>query len=238
MMSLSGLCAAHWATYLADGIVVVFLLAFSVVCAKRGFVECFFGFVSTIAAILVAVLFAKAVLSITDGLFGLQTFAQRKFTGAFAKLDGFAVDVSADGVSAALAEKNLPAILGRLALKWFGKGELAAGTTLASLLGATLARLAMLLLTGILLFLLVKLALSLARRFLNALAEKIFILDAINALLGAVVGLIEGVILVCLVMSLLTLIPSQTVGNYLTNSVLLKGLYDYNPLVWILSLFL
>ena len=232
------LCGVKFTNYLADIIVVIFLIAFAVVCAKRGFVECFFGFVSTVAAILAAVLLAKTVLSITGGLFGFQKYLTKLFSSGFAKLDGFDADVSAQGVEAALADKNLPAILARLTLKWFGKSDVAAGTTLATMVGATTARLAALLFTGILIFVLCKLLFALAKKFLNALADRIFLLEAVNSVLGAAVGLLQGLLFVCLALSLLTLIPSQTVGNYLQNSILLKAVYNYNPLVTVLGWFL
>ena len=237
-ISVNALCGVQLSNYLGDIIVVVFLIAFSVVCAKRGFIECFFGFVSTVAALLAAVLFAKTVLSITGGLFGLQKYLTKLFSSGFAKLDGFNADISAEGVESALADKNLPAILARLTLKWFGKADVAAGTTLATLVGATTARLAALLFTGVLVFIVCKLLLALAKKFLNSLAEKIFLLEAANSVLGGAVGLLQGLLFVCLAISLLTIIPSQTVGNYLQNSLILKGIYNYNPLVSILGWFL
>ena len=52
-MSLNALCAA-WTVYAVDILAVVVLFVFAVAAAKRGFVACFFGLISTLVAILVA----------------------------------------------------------------------------------------------------------------------------------------------------------------------------------------
>ena len=69
-MQTSLLAAA--AVYIVDAIALLAILIFAVRAAKKGFVECFFGFISTVLAIIVAFLFMNALMSATNGLFGLQ----------------------------------------------------------------------------------------------------------------------------------------------------------------------
>ena len=57
--------------YLLDLLVVAVLLIYTVSCAKKGFVECLFGLISTIAAFALAYMFSGTVLEMTDGFFGL-----------------------------------------------------------------------------------------------------------------------------------------------------------------------
>jgi uncharacterized membrane protein required for colicin V production len=57
--------------YLLDALVVVILLIYTVSCAKKGFVECLFGLLSTIVSFALAYMFSNTVLEMTDGLFGI-----------------------------------------------------------------------------------------------------------------------------------------------------------------------
>lgn len=232
------LCAIQWTRYVFDVIVVFCLLGFMIVSARKGFVECFFGFASTLIALFVAVAFAKAFLNMTSGLFGLQEFFDGKFTKFFSKISGFDVDISQVGLETALESQDVSALLGKLALKTFGKGELAPGTTLGMVLGTTVAKLTATLVSAILLFILAKLLLGLAKAVLRAVVMRLRLLDVVDSLLGAVVGIAECLLLVCFVMSVLTIIPSQTVVEYLENGLLVGWLYRNNLIVYLLGLLL
>ncbi|MBR2375870.1 MAG: CvpA family protein [Clostridia bacterium] len=232
------LCAMQWSGYILDVIVVVCLLGFMIVSSRKGFIECLFGFASTILAIFIAVAFAKTFLKLTDGLFGLQDFFDRKFTHSFSKLSGFDTDISEQGLEAALQGKDISALLGKLALKTFGKGELAVGTTLGMVIGATLAKLTATLISAILLFIVVKLLLLLTKTLLRAIISRLKLLDAVDSLLGAAVGAIECLLLISFVFSVLTVFPSQTVGSYLENGLLVGWLYEHNLIVWLLGFLL
>ena len=102
---------ASWIHYAIDGVVILVALMFAVKSAKKGFVDCFFGFVSTILAVIAAFMFMKGLLTWTEGLFGLQDAIENALIGAFGKVKGFDIDVSAAGIEAALEDKNLPSFL-------------------------------------------------------------------------------------------------------------------------------
>lgn len=237
-MLIDRLCALQWTAYLLDLVVVLFVVGFTFVCAKKGFIECFFGFISTIVAVVIAFSFAKLFVNITDGLFGLQGAFEKGLTKVFSKISGFDTDVSSVGVADAIKEKDLPVILVSLIMKVFGSGELEAGTTLGHMLGVSVAKYAVTLLCGILLFIGVKLVIFLLKKTLSKIVENIKPLGSLDALLGAVVGLVESTLIVCAMLSLLTIVPSQSVSNYLNNSLFVGKLYNYNPLVHILALLL
>ncbi len=227
----------QWYHWLGDLIVLVFIVVFAIVCAKRGFIDCFFSFVSTILSLVIAFSLAKSVLGWTNGLFGLQGLLDEKLIAAFSKMTGFNEDVSAQGVEAALQSGNVQvsAILGRLILNSVGQGEVEVGTTLGMLCGSAVSRLACTLLCGVALYFLTQLILLLLKGILNGIANSITAVEAVNTTLGAIVGIVESVLLVCVVLSVLTLFPSVTISNYLNTSILLGFLYNHNPLVLILS---
>ena len=135
-MNLNTLLSAQASNWIIDVVVILFALIMFISCAKRGFIDCFVGAVSTIVALIVAISFAKIFVSMTDGLFGLADIIQGKLEESFAKVEGFTADVSSSGVEQALKEQNVSAILAGLVMRLIGKQDsIEAGTTLAMLLG-------------------------------------------------------------------------------------------------------
>ena len=233
----AGLCAVKWSNYVVDGVVALFLLGYVIVCARRGFVSCLFGFVSTLLSLVVAITLAKLVLNVTGGLFGLQGSLETSLTASFSKKEGFDTVIPQSGVESALAQQNFSTTIASLVLKWFGDGALA-GTTLGAALGTVVAKLICLLIVGVVLFILCKLLLHLVNKLLQKLADRLCVLGAVNTILGAVIGLIQGTLIVSGVLAVLTLIPSQGIANFLSESLVVGFLYDHNPLVWFIGLFL
>ncbi|MBQ8394902.1 MAG: CvpA family protein [Clostridia bacterium] len=237
-LSVKELCARTALNYAVDVFVLLFLVAFVFICAKRGFVECLFSLLSTAIALFVAVTFAKLLLSVTGGLFGLQGALENGLTGSFAKLEGFNAEVSAQGIEDSLATQNLPAILANLAVKWFGKTQPPEGTTLAMVFGGVCARLLSLLLVGAIIFVLCKVLLYFIKRALNDFVESIVILDSINTALGAGVGLIYGFLIISTLLSFVSLFPIAWVQEQIAGSIFLGWMYDHNLFIWSLGLLL
>jgi len=235
--ALYSLCAAGASGYVVDIIVVAIMLIFVFVCAKRGFINCFFGFISTIAALFLAVSLAKITVSATGGFFGVQQALENSFIPSFSSLKGFDIDVSGQDLSVLLAEKDLPSILITLALKNNG-GEIPAGSTLGMIVGESIAWLATVLIAGIVLYILVKIFLRILRKLFNSISDNVGLIGFVNRLLGSIVGLIEVVLLVSLIISFITLIPSQGVIDFFQSSFILRMLYNHNPIVTIISWFL
>ncbi len=236
MHLLYNLCAGK-AGYIADAIVMVVMLLFVFRCAKKGFITCFFGFISTILALFIAVSFAKGAMELTGGFFGVQELLEEKWIESFSKTAGFTVDISGQDLEALLKTQDLPAILITSVLKNH-TGAVPAGTTLAMIVGETAAQLATTLLTGIVLFIVTKLLLKILKKVFNSISDKIGLLGAINKLLGAVVGLIEILLIISLITSVLMIIPSEGIANFFNNSILLSYLYDHNPLFVMIGWFL
>ncbi len=231
--------AILWQNYIVDIVLAIFLLAMIFICAKKGFINCFFGIISTTVALLVAVSLAKAVLEMTGGVFGLQGKMEGGFVKFFGKIEGFTSDVSEKGVEAALQEGNVSVILARLVMKMVGNPDtIPVGTTLAMLVGEAMAQLAATLLVGILLFILAKLVMRLLRGVLTTIAERISLIGGINSLLGAIFGLLYGVLIVSAVLALLTVLPFESMTNYLLKSSIVSLLYNHNPIIVVMSWFL
>ena len=235
MSILHALCVSQFVAYGVDAVVLLTLLIFAIVCAKRGFVSCFFSLVSTVAALILAFALAKPFAALTNGFFGLEEIFSEKFVTAFSKLSGFNMDISGSGIEAALADKNLPAILGNLVISKFGSGALAAGTTLGMVVGETTASLTVIILSFIALFIVIKLVLLLLKNVFTTIIEKLTVFNVLDGFLGALVGLLEGVAIVCLVLSILTIIPSQGMVDFFNQTIVLKVLYNHNPLITVIG---
>ncbi len=227
------------AYYIADIIVAVGVLVATLACGKKGFISCLFGIVTTLVALILAIALSKAVLSGTDGLFGLQSALSGKFEKTFLKIDGFSVDVSTVGVDAALKSEDVTAILVRLVMKTVGKAQnVPAGTTLASLLGDATGKLAATLIVGILIFIAVKLLSKLLKKVLNGVADSAPLISGVNSLLGAIFGFLYALLIVCVVLAVFAVLPIQTVQTYISKTLFIKILYEHNLLVYLLSLFI
>ena len=226
---------ASWVNYAADALVVIFIFLFAVSSAKKGFVECFFGFISTILAAVFAFTFMKGVLSWTDGLFGLQDIIENAVTGGLGKVAGFDVDVSAAGIEAALEDKNLPSFLINAIVSSVGNQEVPMGTTLAMIVGGTIAEFTATLLAWLAVFLIAKLVLKLVRRALNSIVEALTIVGSLNHLLGFAVGGIKGLLIVCGVIAAIALIPTEGVNVFFNECTIVSWLYNNNPLHVIFS---
>lgn len=235
---LYALCASGLQTYLGDLIVIVVALIFMLVCARKGFINCLFKFLATIVALVVAFTLAKTFVSITGGLFGMQAVFEESFTEALVSVPGFNVDVAGQNLEELLASQDVSALITSFILKNYANIEVPAGTTLAMLVGESAALWVTALIAGIILFFLVKLVMLLLRKFLTAIINKIKLIGTLNRLLGAVVGLIEGLLFVSIAASVLSLINSAEIAAVVANSRILEWLANNNPVVWLLGLFL
>ncbi len=237
-MTLYALCAAHWSACVIDIMVALGLVCATFVCGKKGFISCLFGIVSTLAAFLLAISLANVFLTITGGLFGLQGVFEGSFEEFFLKLEGFDGDISASGVQTALETSNAPAILARLVLKMTDGADVPAGTTLAQLLGEATASLAATLISGAVVFVLVKLCVFFMKKLLNGIVDKINLFRGMNRLLGSFFGLVYFVLIVSVALAVLAVIPISGIGEYISQTVLIKTLYEKNLLVIMLSWFI
>ena len=226
---------ASWISYGVDAAIIVIMFMFAVSSAKKGFVECFFGFISTILAVVAAFTLMKGVLSWTDGLFGLQGVIENAVVGGLGKVAGFDIDVSAAGIEAALAGKNLPSFLISAIVDSVGNQEVPVGTTLAMIVGGTIAEFTATLVAWFAVFIIAKLLLKLVRRVLNSIVEALPIVGSLNHLLGFVVGALKGLLIVCGIIAVIALIPGTEINAFFNECAIAGWLYNSNPIHVIFS---
>ncbi len=236
---MNGLCAAVWIRYLPDILVGAFFLISIFISARRGFIGCVLGIVSSVLAFVLAVSLAGALVDGTGGLFGLEESLTKSFGKTFLKVDGFGVDVSQTGVKEALEAQKVSSVVSLLVVKVAGKQEqIAAGTTLASLLGQATGSLAARLLAGLVIFIGVKILIGLLKRVLSRVIDKIPVLGGVNRWLGALFGLLYAWIIVSAILAVLALIPGKAITAFFAKTVFVELLYEHNIVILLLGWFL
>ncbi len=70
MLTTNAICA-EIAHYAIDGAALICILILSILSARKGLIGCLFGFLSTIASLVLAFLLAPLIVSATGGLFGV-----------------------------------------------------------------------------------------------------------------------------------------------------------------------
>ena len=71
MLTTNAICA-EIANYAIDGAAILCILILSIIAARRGLIGCLFGFLSTIASLVLAFLLAPILVTATGGLFGVE----------------------------------------------------------------------------------------------------------------------------------------------------------------------
>lgn len=230
---------AFQAAYALDIACALILIIWAFIGAKKGFVKCFFGLVSTLIALVLAITLASTVLGWLDSAFGMTGFFSGKFENTFLKINGFDADISSGGIASALENVNLPGFLKDLILKNLGEvNNLPAGTTLASQVAPVAAQFVGLLISGLVIFIVARLLLLIVEKILSSIVRSWSVAAALNGILGFVVGALKALIVICAVLALLSLIPSDGLVSFFDKTIVLKYLFNENPFTKLLGLFI
>ena len=232
---LFSLLQANAGNYVMDVLVIVVILGVALISAKRGFIDCLFGFIATIVAIILAFVLMKPFIGWTGGIFGLQGVLEKACTDVFAKVKPFTIDISNQGIAEALAGKNLPAFLIDAIVKGVGNESIPAGTTIAMLAGDALGGFITGLISWVILFIVAKLLLTLLRHTLGTLIENIPIVGGVNHILGFFVGLLQGVMIVSGIVAVISIFPIPAATQFFSDCLFVGWLYNHNPLNVILG---
>ena len=218
-----------------DGVIVLLCLIYAIVSAKKGFIKCLFGLISTVAAIIIALTLSKTLVEKTR-VFGLVDVIENAFISVLNKIEAFTVDVSNEGLTELLKEKGLPNFLITVILDTVGDNPIEKGTTIAMLVGEATGKLGGTLIAFLLVFILCKIVLSLLGKLLNTIISKIPIMGALNIVLGGVFGAIKGFFVLSLIFAVFSILPIPAIGTFFTSSVIGGWLYSHNPIFYLLSL--
>lgn len=224
--------------YVVDIVCVLLFFILAISSAKKGGIACLFGFASTIVALILAFSLASKSAGLLNDLFGLKDFLGGKIEKSLLKIKGFSVDISESGLEGALAGVSLPNFIKDFLVKELANSTVAAGTTLAREAGGAIARFVTVLIGWLVVFLLAKLLLALIGKLLTKIVRSLAIASALNTLLGVAFGLFKAFVIVCGVLAVLSVIPSAGISGFLSETFVVKYLYNDNPLMKLISVLL
>ncbi len=225
--------------YIADIVFLVGLAIWAIIDGRKGFITCFFSFVSAIACAIGVLFLSAPLLKLTGGLFGIEAWMQGGIGDWLSGIRPFDLDISVEGWRAALDTMALPTFLKTAVLEEIAAciGDIPAGTRLGQYVGVSIGSFLATVLCGVLVFILIKLLMLLLRGVLNKVANSSSFISKINVLGGIAAGTFKAFSVVCILLAVLSLIPAEWLTNFFNNTLILKGIYNNNPLLTVFSWF-
>ena len=226
--------------YIADIVFLVGLAIWAIMDGKKGFITCFFSFVSAIACAIGVLFLSAPLLKLTGGLFGIEAAMQGGIGDWLSTIRPFDLDISTEGWRATLDTMELPAFLKEAVLEEIAAyvGEIPAGTRLGQYVGIAIGSFLATVLCGALMFVLIKLLMLLLRGVLNKVANSSAFIAKINVLGGILAGSFKTIAVVSILLALLSLIPVEWMTTFFNNTLILKGMYNNNPILTVFSWFI
>ena len=213
--------------FILDIVVLVALFVVAVIGAKKGGVKTILGFLSTAVAVLIAWLLLDRVVGWINSVTGVEKWLAGGLETAFLKLKNFDFPLSEDGIR----QTSFPAFIQDMLIKELGATEYPAGTTVATIAGEFVATWLVKIVVALALFGIARLLLWLVCSIFSGIIEKISFLSALNRIGGAIIWLAEGLVIICAVLALVSLLPLPYVADFCNSTLLIKFLYNDNPLL-------
>lgn len=213
--------------FILDIAVLIALFIVAVLGARKGGVKTVLGFVSTVLSIVIAWLLLGECVALINKWTGLESLMSGWLEKAFLKLKNFDFPLSEEGIR----QTSFPEFLQDILIKELGASEYPEGTTVATLAGEFVATWLIKIVVALLLFGIARLVLWLVCLIFAGIVEKIRFLSALNRLTGALIWLFEGLVILCAVLALVSLLPIPYVSDFCNSTYLIKYLYNDNPLL-------
>ncbi len=225
------------ATLIADAAILCIIAIYAIKSWKKGFVNCFFSFISGIAALFLAFVLAAPMMKATNGWFGLQNAITDPIVGVFSKMVGFNIDVSSASLEVLMEGKTLPAFI-KNAIISAGVDGVPQGTTLAMIVGGKIGEFATTLVSFAIVYVILKIGIKILQRVLGDLIPKLPVIGKLDGWLGLLLGLIEGFFLVSVVIAVFAILPFGSMAQFFEQGLIIKWLYNRNVVHAIFSWFL
>lgn len=225
--------------YLLDAGLILAITIWALIDGKRGFITCFFSFVSAIVCTLAVLFLSSPVLRLTNGLFGLEGVMQNGIGNWLCGVKPFNLDMSSDGWETVLQGASLPQFLKKAVVAEIEglTGGIPEGTLLGHYAGNAVGSFLATGICAVVVFVATKLLMKLMRGILNRIARASFVIEKVNLLGGMAAGAFKAFALTCIALAILSLIPSQGLTDFFNRTLILKSLYNNNPLFAVFAWF-
>lgn len=220
-----------------DLVCLAIILAFVVVGLIRGFFKRVFKIAVSIGALLIAYFFCDNLVNLLESQFGLLT----KFSEKIVSLDLFNVPAEVlkgdltQSIAAAVESMNLPEFIAEAAKGFvdsLGQNLDNSLENVTTTISTVLSQYALIGASFVVLLLVSKLILSIAAIILTKIVE-LPVINGVDKLLGAIMGLIKGFLIVTVVIYLISVIPGDLFDDlrYMLSTATLGGFLQENNLL-------
>lgn len=230
-----------------DGFLIVFVLIFVLIGAKRGFIGSVVKFFSGVVRLLLSILLAKPVATlvskittIDEHLFDKYSLSASKISDKFnVNLVGMDSDSLNDFVADALHDAKIPKLFRGLFQNIFSINietvNSSQSVTLADMMGVAIANMIMIVVSFIVVFVLLFLLGFLIKRWSISMSNSTTLFARTNRCMGAVLGLVQTIVIVMLVLFVFVFIEKfgwlDGIVNYIDNSFIVGSLYDFARII-------
>ncbi|MBP5193700.1 MAG: CvpA family protein [Clostridia bacterium] len=237
---------ASFANYVGDLVVVLILIIAAFLGAKKGFVGLVVGLLGGIVVMAAATLLCAPVANVIGDGFGLRENVENFVSGKFDfSGDIFSKpikDVTAEEIATAIETLKVPAFLAKalsnLIASKIAESGVGADVSVQSVIVGGISNAALTAIAWIGLFIIFSIIMMIIKKFVKGF-NQIPIIGPINRLLGLVGYVLIWAAIICVVMYFTVLLsaslPAQAM-EYIDNSVILKWVYNYNPVARVLTM--
>lgn len=226
---------------IVDIIIIAIVLIAAIIGTCKGFVKSLLGFFGWIIAIVLAVTLSAP----TDALLTdktplddkIQTSLESTVTGWS---DYMSVELTEENysevINSALSETKLPEfvktpIAGAIDGLVESNRDTVIGNTAAGIISSTLANLAVTIIAFLIIFIIAMIIIAVIKHLLCKAIEKISVIKKIDKALGFVFGAIEGAVIVCLLLGVVSFTNSMGLlpqaGEFVNNGSIAPKIYEF-----------
>lgn len=237
--------AASAVNYIGDGIVILILLIALFAGSKKGFLGLIVGFLAGILTVVLTTLLCSPTAELMGNTFGLNATFENIYNGMFDGADEVFTtpikELAYDQIVSAVNGLNLPQFIADALLNMIqakvADVSIPADLTLQAVIVTGVTGITVTAIAWVTLFVLLSIIFAIIKRFVK-IFDKIPIIGSLNKLLGALLMLIIAAFTILVIMYLFVmlseLLPSAAV-DYVNQSIILKWLFNNNPLAQILT---
>ncbi|MBQ7339389.1 MAG: CvpA family protein [Clostridia bacterium] len=223
---------------ITDAVLIVLLLIFVVVGCRKGFVKSFLSTFGSFFSIILAVLLCSTVANFLETKYSLITSISNGVSGVLADIFGAdLMDLTlAEASNVSLTETNLSRWLIKIIIDVKGTGNVPADTTISQVISPVFGYYITCILSVIGLYFIFRIIFFIIGELTKAL-HKVKVVGTVDKLLGAVFGLVKGIIIIQILFITIKIIPLSFVQDlvvYIESSSVAKVIESINVSSYIL----
>jgi len=228
MVSLLLASANAW---ILDVVFLLVIIGGTLLGVHVGFIRGICKLAGTVFALIFSLIFCVMFANFLESAFGMTSAITNGIASGFASKDWGAITIPTD-----ISGAELSSTLGELGITGFkhfainisfkGMELIPAGTTIAVLFASVIAKWLSVVISYLILFVIIKLGVFLLGLLAGVIREKITFFRILDQALGGLLGLIVGVFLVFILLSICYWIPSDSLHEFISSGALVGSIFQ------------